>query len=426
MDEHDRLFAKCAWRLIPFMGLLLGVSFIDRSNVAFAALTMNKDLSFSPTVFGLGAGVFFVGYALFMVPANMILERIGAKRWVFFILALWGLLSASNALVQGPMSFYAVRFLLGVAEAGFFPGMLLYMTYWFPRAYLARVTANFGVAIPLSFAIGGPLASLLLGMDGVAGLRGWQWLFLMEGLPAFLLFFAVLKLLPDGPKYARWLTIDEKKAIAVCLAAEDALGPRDLWRALRDPRVLALGLANFLFMGSGFGVLLWLPQIVQALGFSNFANGFLMALPFAAAAGAMILCGRSSSKRGERIWHAAFPLLLAASGFAIPGVMQANGVVLAALSLGMLGYFGAFGAFYSLPSSLLRGTAAAGGIGLFTTLGSFGGFFGPSLFGVLKEGTGGYATSMAAAAIGMMLAALIVLAVGRATAPGLLVIKPAM
>ncbi len=415
--SEQQIFAKCAWRLIPFMVLLFVVSFIDRTNAGFAALTMNKDLGFSPTVFGFGAGIFFVGYALFQVPANVILERIGAKRWVFCILAVWGLLSASNALVQTPMGFYTVRFLLGVAEAGFGPGMLLYLTYWFPRAHLARLTAYFMVAIPLSFVIGGPLASFILGMDGGAGLHGWQWLFLMEGVPAFLLSFAVLKFLPDSPGAAPWLTSGEKKTIAARLATEEPPGPSKLWQALRDPRVLALGLANFCFQASGYGVGLWLPQIVQAMGFSNFANGFVMVLPFAAGACAMILGGRSSSMRGERIFHVTLPWLLAGSGFAVAAVMQSNAIVLAALSFGWFGFYAAYGAFFSLPSSFLRGTAAAGGIALFNTIGSFGGFFGPSLFGVLKEGRGDYATGMAAAAFGMVLAALIVLAVGRVLAP---------
>ena len=247
MAEQDQVFTKCAWRLIPFMGLLYLVSFIDRTNAGFAALTMNKDLGFSPTVFGFGAGIFFIGYALFQVPANVILERIGARRWVFCIMAVWGLLSASNALVQTPISFYVVRFLLGVAEAGFVPGMFLYLTYWFPRGYLARFTAYFMIANPLSFVIGGPISSLILGMDGVAGLHGWQWMFLMEGLPAFLLAFAVLKFLPDGPARAAWLTSEEKDTIAARLATEEPAGRPDLWSALRDPRVLALGIAYFVF-----------------------------------------------------------------------------------------------------------------------------------------------------------------------------------
>ena len=417
MHGQDRIFAKCAWRLIPFMGLLYLVSFIDRTNAGFAALTMNKDFGFSPAVFGFGAGVFFVGYALFQVPANVILERVGAKRWVFCILAIWGLLSASNAMVQSPLSFYAVRFLLGVAEAGFFPGMLLYLTYWFPRRYLARFTANFMVAIPLSYAVGGPLSSLILGMDGLAGFHGWQWLFLLEGVPAVLLSFAALKLLPDGPKDASWLTIDEKKAIAARLGAEDPPGRPELWRALCDLRVLALGVANFAFQASSYGIGLWLPQIVQAMGFSNRATGFVVALPFVAGAAAMILGGRSSSLRGERIWHVALPWLLAASSFALASVLHSNLLVLVALTVGLIGLFAAQGTFFSVPSSFLRGTAQAGGIGLFNTLGSLGGFLGPSLIGMLKEGAGDYGTGLAAVAVGFVLSALIVLAVGRAMAP---------
>jgi MFS transporter, ACS family, tartrate transporter len=415
--SEQQIFSKCAWRLIPFMVLLYVVSFIDRTNAGFAALTMNKDLDFSPAVFGFGAGIFFIGYALFQVPANVILERVGARRWVFCILAVWGLLSASNALVRNPMDFYAVRFFLGVAEAGFVPGMWLYLTYWFPRAYLARYTANFMIAVPLSFVIGGPLASLILGMDGVAGLRGWQWLFLMEGLPAFLLSFAVLKVLPDRPPRASWLTDEEKRTVAARLTTEDLPGRRDLWAGLRDPRVLALGFASFCFQASGYGLALWLPQIVQGMGFSNFANGFIVASSFALGIPAIILGGRSSSMRDERIWHVVLPLLLAAFAFALAGVMQSNVAVLAMFTFGWLGFYFAFGPFYSLPSTFLRGTAAAGGIGLFNTLGSLGGFFGPSLFGVLKQGSGDYATGLAAAAFGLVLAALIVFSVGRAIVP---------
>jgi ACS family tartrate transporter-like MFS transporter len=414
---EDHVFVKCAWRLIPFMGLLYLVSFIDRSNVGYAALTMNKDLGFSPTVFGFGAGVFFVGYALCQVPANLILERVGAKRWVFCILVVWGALSASNALVQGPTSFYVLRFLLGVAEAGFFPGMLLYLTYWFPRAHLARFTANFMVAIPLSFAVGGPLSSVILGMEGVAGVHGWQWLFLVEGVPAVLLAFAVLKLLPDGPRDAPWLTVNEKQEIAARLAAEDSPGGRVLWRALCDPRVLSLGLANCAFQACAYGVVLWLPQIVQAMGFSNLATGFVVALPFVAGAGAMILGGRSSSRNDERHWHVALPWLLAAAAFAVASLVHSNSIVLAALAFGLIGIYAAYGPFFSLPPSFLRGTAAAGGIGLFNMLGSLGGFLGPALIGILRERSGDYATGMAAIAGGFVLAAFIVLAVGRAMAP---------
>jgi ACS family tartrate transporter-like MFS transporter len=414
MAEH--VFTKCAWRLIPFMGLLYLVNYIDRTNAGFAALTMNKDLGFSSVVYGFGAGIFFIGYSLFQVPANVILERVGARRWIFSIMAVWGLLAAANALVTTPTGFYVVRFFLGVAEAGFTPGMFLYLTYWFPRGYLARVTAQFLIALPLSFVIGGPLSSLILGMDGMARLHGWQWLFLVEGVPAFLLAFAVLKFLPDGPGHASWLTKTEKEVIAGRLAVEEPAGQPDFWPALRDPRLIALGIANFAFSVAAYGIYLWLPQIVRAMGFSNIATGFVVGLCFVAAIPAMFFCARSSSKRGERIWHAALPWLLTASCLAVASLAQWNVIVLAALAVGLAANFAAFGAFFSLPSTFLRGTAAAGGLGLFCTFGNIGGFFGPTLTGMLVQGSGNYRTGFAADAVGYALAALIVIAVGRALA----------
>jgi MFS transporter, ACS family, tartrate transporter len=416
MAEQDQVFAKCAWRLIPFMGLLFIVSFVDRTNTGFAALTMNKDLGFSPTVFGFGAGIFFVGYSMFQVPANVILERIGARSWVFCIMAVWGLLSASNALVQTPISFYVVRFFLGVAEAGFVPGMFLYLTYWFPRGHLARLTAYFMIAVPLSFVIGGPVSSLILGMDGLAGLRGWQWLFLMEGLPAFLLAFAVLKFLPDRPARASWLTKGEKDTVAARLLAEEPAGRPDLWPALRDLRVVALGMAFLAANVAAYGILLWLPQIVKAMGFSLLATGPVVASCFVMAIPAMILCGRSSSKRGERIWHVALPWLITASCLAVASLTQSNTIVLAALVIGLAANSATYGAFFSLPASFLRGTAAAGGIGLIGTFGNIGAILGPAFTGVLVQGSGNYKTGFAADGIGYALAALIVIGVGVALA----------
>jgi ACS family tartrate transporter-like MFS transporter len=368
-------------------------------------------------VYGFGAGSFAISYALFQVPANVILERIGARRWTFFIMAAWGLLSASIASVQSPMSFYVVRFLLGVAEAGFIPGMFLYLNYWFPRGQLARFIAYFMIANPLSFVIGGPLASLILGMDGAGGLHGWQWIFLIEGIPAFLLAFVVLKFLADGPACAAWLTGEEKVAVAARLAIEEPAGRPDLWPALRDPRVLALGIAYFVFNASAVGVYLWLPQMVQAMGFSNTATGFVVAWCFLAGIPAMILLGRSSSRRRERIWHVAIPWLLAGASLAVASLVQSNGIILAALAIGLAAQYAPFGAFFSLPSSFLRGTAAAGGIGLIGTFGNFGSFFGPVLIGVLKQGSGDYASSFAVIAIGYVISGLIVIAVGRMLAP---------
>ena len=426
MAEQDQVFTKCASRLIPFMGLLYLVNYVDRTNAGFAALTMNKDLGFSPTVFGFGAGVFFIAYALFQVPANVLLERIGARRWVFCIMALWGLLAASNALVQTPTSFYLVRFFLGVTEAGFFPGMLLYLTYWFPRGYIPRYTGYFMIALPLSFVIGGPISSFIVRMDGVAGLHGWQWMFLIEGLPALLLAFVVLRFLPDGPAHASWLTNGEKEIIAARLVAEEPAGRPNLWFALRDPRVLALGIAYFAWVGAFYGIALWLPQIVKAMGFSNTATGLVVALCYVAAIPASIVGGRSSSKRGERIWHVALPYLLTATSLAIASRTQSNAIVLVAFVIGLAAGFAAQGPFFSLPSLFLRGTAVAGGIGLIGTFGNIGSFFGPVLIGALVQGSGNYRTGFAADAIGYTLAALIVIGVGRALVPRPAIIQPAI
>lgn len=426
MADQDQVFTKCAWRLIPFMGLLFMVSFIDRTNVGFAALTMNKDLGFSPTVFGFGAGIFFIGYSLFQVPANVILERIGARSWFFCIMSVWGLLSASNALVQSPISFYVMRFFLGVAEAGFVPGMFLYLTYWFPRGHLARLTAYFMVAVPLSFVIGGPVSGLILGMDGLAGLHGWQWLFIMEGLPAFLLAFAVLKYLPDGPASASWLAITEKQAIAAYLEAEEPGGRPDLWPALRDLRVIALGIAFLAANVAAYGILLWLPQMVKAMRFSNATTGFVVALCFVGAIPAMVLNGRSSSARGERIWHVALPWLLTASCLGVASLAQSNRIVLVALVIGLAANSATYGAFFSLPSSFLRGAAVAGGIGLVGSFGNIGAILGPALTGVLVQGTGNYSAGLAADGVGFALAGLIVIAVGVALASRPTIVQPAI
>lgn len=424
MTEQGQVFAKCAWRLIPFMGLLYLVSFIDRANVGFAALTMNKDLAFSPAIFGFGAGLFSVGYALFQVPSNLILERVGPRRWVFCIMVAWGALSTANSLVQGPVSFYALRFFLGVAEAGFFPGMILYLTYWFPRALRARFIALFMAAIPMSFIIGGPLSGAILGLDGVSHLAGWQWLFLLEGLPAGLLALAVLKFLPDGPTQASWLSSGEKKTIVASLATEASAKHHDLWPALCEPRVLALGLVNFGILSGLYGVQLWLPQIVQAMGFSNLESGFVVVLPFIVGMAAMIVWGRLSDARVDRIWHVALPKLLAASGFAVASVTQDHLLVLVALTLVLAGLLAALGPMYSLLSSFLSGTAAAGGIALVVAMGTLGGFAGPTIIGVLKQASGGYAASMAALSGFLVLTVAIVLALGRTMASAPVVFQP--
>ena len=418
MSEQDQVFARAAWRLIPFMMLLYLVNFIDRVNVGFAALTMNRDLGFSPAVYGFGAGVFFLGYSLFQIPANLILERLGARRWIFIVLIAWGALSASNALVVSAGSFYTVRILLGIAEAGFFPGMVLYLTYWFPRAYRARLIAIFMTAIPFANVVGGPLSSLILGMDGALGLHGWQWLFLIEGGPACVLAFVVLAWLPSGPNEARWLTDEEKHVIAARLAAEDTSQHRGFLPALLDVRVYALGIAYLGYATGYYGVQLWLPQIVQAMGFSNFATGFMVALPFIATMVAMVLWGRSSDRTGERIWHAALPALVAAAGLLVASAVTSNLVVFLALTAVLVSLMSFQGPFWALPSTFLGGTAAAGGIAFINTIGTgAGGFLGPYVTGVFREATGDYSAAMAAIAVGPVLTCIVVLALARAMRP---------
>jgi MFS transporter, ACS family, tartrate transporter len=412
MTDKEQVFAKCAWRLLPFMVVLYVINYIDRVNVGFAALTMNQDLGISPTAYGFAGTLLFIGYMLFQVPSAIILQRFGARRTVFAILLLWGAISAGNALVQGETDLYIVRFALGVAEAGYFPGMIFYLTLWFPKEYRARMIATFYSAIPLAFIIGGPLSSLILQMDGVWGLRGWQWLFIIEGLPACLLAFAALKFLPDGPNQAPWLSVEEKQTIATRLAAENRAEQRSLWPALLDLRVWALGMAYAGWQFGFYGLGLWLPQIVQSMGFTTLANGFITALPFLASIVVMNLWSRSSDRKGERVWHVAIPALLAASGFAIAGLSQSTTVTLLGLTIAASGLVSYMPPFFSVPTSFLSGTAAAGGIGMVSALGRIGAALGPYVVGALLQATGNYSAAMAAMAAGQVLAAAIVLTMG--------------
>jgi len=415
--SDDKVLLKCAWRLIPFMTLLYLVNFLDRVNVGFAALTMNRDLHLSPAVFGFGAGIFFVGYAAFQVPANVILQRIGARRWICLIMLLWGAISASTAFVQTATGLYVLRFLLGAAEAGFVPGMFFYLTLWFPPAYRARFIATFMMAAPLSGVIGSPLSGYLLNMEGVLGLHGWQWLFLIEGVPACVLGLVVLYYLPDNPLSASWLSSDERRTIAARLATEDTTHHHhDLWRALLDPRVIALGLVNFGVLAGANGVSLWLPQIVQStFGLTNVLTGFVVALPNLVSAVVMVLWGLSSDSKDERVWHVAIPALVASSSFMLASFTQIDVVMLIALSLTQVMLWSAIAPLIALPSTFLSGQARAGGIALVVSIGQIGSFSGSWLIGSLKERTGDYAASMAAVGLILLVSGLIVLAFGRAS-----------
>ena len=415
MANQEPVFLKCAWRLLPLMMLLYFFNITDRVNVGFAALTMNRDLGFGPAVYGFGAGAFFLGYALFQVPANAILEKVGARRWIFLILLVWGALSAANATVHNAPQFYAVRILLGIVEAGFFPGMILYLTYWFTKSFRARLVALFMAALPLANVVGAPLSSLILQLNGMGGLAGWQWLFVFEGVPTMLLAFVVLKFLPDGPRDAPWLNDEERGVIAAGLASDDTSQHRSFWPALRDPRVYALGIVYFGYSIAFYGVGLWMPQIVQGMGVSNLATGFVIAPAYLVAMIGMILWGRSSDRGGERIWHVALPALLMMAAFLVASLAHSNLVIFLALSLVLVGSMALQGPFWVLPSTFLGGAAAAGGIALINTMGTAaGGFAGPYILGLLRQATGGYAAGMAVLAIGPFLTAGIVLLLGRA------------
>jgi len=413
---EQKVFAKAGWRIIPFLVLLFVVAYVDRVNVGFAALTMNHALGLSDEEFGFGAGIFFWGYFLFEVPSNVLLERVGARRWIFRIILTWGLVSMAMALVKGATSFYALRFTLGLAEAGFFPGMILYLTYWFPPHLRARFGAFFLAAIPLSSVIGAPISSEILGVDGLLGLAGWQWLFVLEGLPACVLAFVVLAYLPDGPADARWLSEEEKSVIGHALARDNRHEHHGLWAGLGDPRVWALSLIYFGIVVAVYGVNFWLPEIVKAHGFSVHATGYVVALPYLVSIVAMILWGRSSDAFGERIWHVAIPALAAAGGLIGAAIFQTDMVSLYFLTLAAAGIFASLAPFWSLPSGFLGGTAAAGGIALINAIGNLGGFFGPAIMGFFKQLTGSYATGLVGLSGGLILAAVAVLLLGRSRA----------
>ena len=388
--------AKVAWRLLPFLLLLYIVAWLDRVNVGFAALQMNEDLGFSAAVYGFGAGVFFVGYALCEIPSNLMLVRFGARLWIARIMITWGIVSVAMMFVRGPLSFYALRFLLGVAEAGFLPGILYYLGHWFPSRERARAVSWFMVAIPVSTVIGAPLSGLLLELDGWLGLAGWQWLFLLEGLPAIALGFVVLRVLTDTPDQAHWLDAREREWLSARIRAEHGAAQArhgvGLRQALLHPTVWLLGLVIFACQCGSYGLTLWIPQIVQALsGLSNLEVSMISALPYAAAAVGMILIGASSDRSGERFKHVAVPSFIAAIGFAASALLTSPVPGMIALTVAAVGDLGTRGPFWALPTRFLAGSAAAGGIALINTLGSLGGFVGPYAVGLVRNASGGFA-----------------------------------
>jgi D-galactonate transporter len=387
-----------SWRLIPFLVLAYFLSYLDRVNLGFAGLTMNAELNFSPTVFAWGAGIFFIGYFLFEVPSNLALEKFGASRWIARIMVSWGIISALMAVVSGVWSFYGVRFLLGVAEAGFFPGIILYLTYWYPAEYRARFLAAFAIAVPVSTVIGAPISGLLLGLDGAMGLQGWQWLFVIEGVPSVLLGIVSWFYLTDRPANADWLTEEQKAWLSSRLeseiAAKQAAQHLTLGQALASPKVLTLSLIYFGFVAALYGVQFWLPQIVKAFGFSNAQTGFVTAVPYLFGTIAMILWARHSDATRERVIHVGAPLLLTAAALGACGTITDPMTTMVVLTVAAIGIFCTFGVFWTLPTAWLSGTAAAGAIALINSIGNLAGFAGPYLIGWVKETTGSTTTGL--------------------------------
>jgi MFS transporter, ACS family, tartrate transporter len=402
--------AKASRRLLPFLVLCYAVNFLDRVNVGYAALAMNADLGFTPSIFGIGAGIFFAGYILFEIPSNLALQRFGARIWIARIMISWGLVATAMALVSGETSFYVMRFLLGVAEAGFFPGIVLYLTYWFPARERARIVALFMAAVPLATMVGGPISGALLEMHGFLGLKGWQWLFVIEGLPAVGLGLIALRVLDNGPEQANWLELEERQALARTLAAEAdearSVGYADLGQALTRPRVLVLGFIYFCMVIGLCGLSFWMPQVIQI------QIGLASAIPYFFAAVTMVLWGAHSDRTGERIWHIALALLIGGAAFAWSAAPLSLPLILIALTLATSGTYAAVGTFWSLPTAILTGTGAAAGLALINSMGNVSGLVGPPIIGLLRQETGTFTAALLFLAGMLILGAAITVAFG--------------
>jgi ACS family tartrate transporter-like MFS transporter len=393
------VLGKVTRRLIPFLFLLYIFNFLDRTNVSVAALTMKPDLGFSDKVYGMGAGIFFLGYFFLEVPSNLILQRIGARVWMARIMLTWGLISGATMFVRTPAGFYTMRFLLGVAEAGFFPGMIFYLTRWFPAAERAKALSRFILASTMAGVVGGPLSGALLKLNGVAGLRGWQWIFLAEGLPSVLLGIVTLFRLADGPGDATWLAPEERTWLMARLAREDAHrephAPAVLWRALAHPQILLLSAIYFTSTTAGYGVGLWTPLILKSRsGWTPSAISMAGSIPSLVGAVGLLAAGVHSDRSGERRRHVARGAWLGAAGLVIGAWAHSAVATLAAFALASLGTASALGPFWAMSTSVMSGRSAAGAIALINSVGNLGGFVGPYVVGQVKDRTGGFTAGL--------------------------------
>jgi ACS family tartrate transporter-like MFS transporter len=387
--EADAVLRRAAWRLVPLILAMYVAAFLNRVNVGFAALTMNQDLGFSPEVFGWGTGIFFLGYLLFEVPSNLIMERVGARLWLSRIMITWAIVSMAFAFVQGPVMFFLLRFLLGVAEAGFYPGILLYFTYWFPAATRARILAIFCMGIPVSNILGAPLSGWLLGVEGY-GLKGWQWMYILEGVPTLGLGFLALWGLPDNPRKASFLSAREREVVMARLSGEARPQVHGLGEMVKDWRVWALIIPDFAIVFGIYALGFWMPQMVKAMGYDIKETSLIVMIPYIASLAILWVIGVSSDRTGKRALHFVISSLVAVAGFAIAAIGGNDALVILGFCLASGGVYSGLATFWSVPPLFLGGTAAAGAFALINCVGNLSGFVGPGLMGWLLQTTGSY------------------------------------
>jgi ACS family tartrate transporter-like MFS transporter len=403
---------KVYLRLLPFAVLSYVLAYIDRINVSFAGLTMRGDIGMSAGTFGFAVGMFYWGYFIFEVPSNVILEKIGARIWIARIMITWGILAGLTAVVTGSTSFAIVRFLLGVAEAGFFPGIILYFTYWFPSHHHARIVSGFLVGLPVAVALGAPISTGLLGLDGLFGLKGWQIMYIAEAIPTLVIGVLTLFVLTDRPSQAKFLTAEERNWLVNKIAAErratEAVRKFTLWQALYNPKVLLLALNYFGIVTASLGMLIFIPQMIKSLGdYSNMAVGWLTMIPYICGAIAMVVWGRISDRMNERRWNLFIGCVFSTLGLVIAGMTMGTWWALVGMSIAAMGFYGSKGPFFAMPPMFLSGAGLAAGIAWINSIGNLGGFFGPWYVGVMKDLTGSYAGGLYGLALLGLVAAIV-------------------
>jgi MFS transporter, ACS family, tartrate transporter len=403
---------KVYWRLLPLAIAAYFLAYLDRINVGFAALTMNKDLGLDAATYGLAAGAFFWGYFLFEVPSNIILEKIGARIWIARIMVSWGIISGATAFCVGPWSFLTMRFLLGLAEAGLFPGMILFFTYWFPDRHRARIVSGFMVALPLAVAAGAPVSTgILEGFNGWMGLAGWKWMYIAEAVPTVLVGFVILLCITDRPSQAQWLSGDERSWLITLLETERHLVEKKrkigLWQSFFDPKVLLLTLNYFGIVGASVGMLLFVPQMVKTLGLTNMQVGWVTMIPYLCGTVGMVVWGWYSDRTGERRWNLFAACVTSTVGLIIAGQTIGTAWAIVGMSIAAVGFYGSKGPFWSMPSMMLTGTAAAAGIAWINAAGNLGGFFGPTIVGWAKNYTGNFSSGLYALACFSLVSAIV-------------------